>query len=234
MPRCNPVCNKPPVGIKKFLTYITFAVACILGCSCSKLPSTPIPEPIAPLNIIAIDRSGSTNGMRPLQKECLDVVLAKAGKWSEEASIYVLDTELTCVREAKKVQRNEPISDYVTNKLKTPDGDTGHKTRPALLWKLLASEYSKEKSGRVIRVMFLTDGDNDWQKENKEIAESASSLSKNPNVFIAICGVTGQSHRNLKPILEPVLGKRIQFVIGNDRASLISSVTQLREASERK
>lgn len=228
------------------------------GCNNNTPPSPRRQSPTTanaakiPLDLIVVDRSGSTAYMRATQIALARAVYAYSGEWGEEAEIDVLDSQIAPVVERHTPQSNEPVPQYALDKLNAVEDTTqtdqsaGEKaddkgkaatgtkqsraarTRPALLWKQLLSEIQNDSSDRPIRVFFLTDGDNDWAGDEKEIATDLAAIGRNPHVYITIAGLNMDNANSIRKQFAP-FGDRFDCTIGPDRSQMVAAKDRLLE-----
>jgi len=207
-------------------TVILYAIL-VAGCS----NSTSTGEEAKPvLNIIALDRSGSTQHIRPEQVKAFRAAFNQAAKWGEEVTVYVVDRKASCIFEKSPLKRGQKIPASVIKELETPPSDRSTKTRPALFWEKVAEEYAT-KTDHKIRVVYLTDGGNDWYGEEKRVAEVANEIAKNPNISIALLGLSSELRDSVKEQFKAFDESRLLIKIGADE--LRKGIAELRSLGER-
>lgn len=223
----------------RFLAPIlTLPVFCCLGCHSASNQSakgsadtTPdIRKATAPpaINVFAVDRSGSTESMRETQKTVVTAGFARAGKWGEKVSIYVVDSKSAEVFAAQTVKRKEDPPPSALEELGTPKNNRGRGTRPALFWAQMASEYAAPKTAGTVRILFLTDGGNDQVEDAPKLTASVKQLAKNPHVYVALVGLDKDEAETLKKQFAP-FGERFRYAIGPDASEMLKALSELRK-----
>lgn len=212
------------------LNIIGFLVL-ISGCQTSSKETTSR-EKVPPLNIIAIDRSGSTQHMREAQIATLRAAFARAAKWGEVAAIYTVDRKTACVMAPAILKRGQSPPSSVLREMQTSNPERATRTRPALFWEEMVKEYATAKDGRLIRILYLTDGGNDWLEEDTRVSKAANELARNPNVYVALLGLHTDLYAPIQKQFSTFNEKNAVFSIGSDREMMIQGLSALREKGE--
>lgn len=197
-----------------------------LGVACAGCPAPQHP-PAQVLNVIAVDRSGSTEAMRDVQKRVLTSAFFRAANYNEEVAAYTVDREASCVFAPQKLRPGQRVSDYVLEKLKTPSQSASRRTRPARFWTDMAAQYATPSPSRMVRILYLSDGGDDYS-EGKEITRAAAALAANPSVLVGLLGVVPSQARTLQQQFASFGEKRLILRIGNDLSAQMEGLSALR------
>ena len=207
---------------RKMIALVSLVLA---GCNTPHTEQVLKSEKLPALNVVAIDRSGSTLNMRETQILALKSAFARAADWGEEVAIYMVDRETTCVYSAKKVSDDSRIPKDVLKKLKTTEGVRSNRTRPYLFWK----EMDKKRldKNRRMRILYLTDGDNDWKEEDRLIDKMVRNLSLNKNINVALLGLNEDAELRIKSQFSCFEG-RVSYFVGKDKAAISAGISKWR------
>jgi hypothetical protein len=198
----------------------------LVGCTPSRTATSEDPSKLPTLNVVAIDRSGSTANMRETQILALKSAFVRAADWGEEVAIYMVDREMTCLFSAEKINDDSRITKRVLDQLKEFDASRSQGTRPYNFWKEMEKQYAgKQKS---VRILYLTDGDNDWKDDERLINRSLASISKNKNITIALLGLNKDAEEKIKSQFS-CFGNRVTFSVGKEKAAIAAGITKWRE-----
>ncbi|MBB6050428.1 hypothetical protein [Armatimonas rosea] len=164
--------------------------------------------------------------MRETQLLALKSAFARAADWGEEVAIYMVDREITCLLPAEKINDDSRIKKRVFDQLKELDALRSQGTRPYNLWKEMEKLYAgKQKS---VRILYLTDGDNDWKDDERLISRALLSISKNSKITIAILGLNKDTEEGLKSQFS-CFGGRVTLSVGKEKSTIAAGITKWRE-----
>ena len=200
-------------------------LSCLTGCG-HKSNAGKLAGPL-PINIIAVDRSGSTEKVRPDQLTVVNVAYRRAGKFSEKAAVYAVDSKSACVLTLAKVEANRDISPAVLKVLQTDKSHRSTDTRPAIFWEQMADLYAASPPDQAVRIIYLTDGDNDFPADEARIQAAIDRLSANQQVSVGIFGVTMDNNNKLQKQFQG-FGSRATIVALNDKTAWLEGLNTLR------
>lgn len=160
------------------------------------------------VNIVALDRSGSTIAIR----RNLRLLLANAFNRSQDAgqqfAVWAVDRQAVCLYGPRKADQDR-LPPEVQKQLEpgaAPKTET--RTRPALFWEEMANRYPQ--SPTLVRIAYLSDGGNDFAGDLPRIETAARKLGGNPKVYVTIAGVQADQRGWLERAFAP-LGSRFQI-----------------------
>ena len=181
-------------------------------------PGAKAPAPAKPpLNVVAIDRSGSTAPMRNRQIDLLKQMVLEGRQRGERLTIWAVDNKAVSVLQPEPMSDDYVIRQAALVELKTPSKERATRTRPALFWEKMADEFSGPNAPNgIVRILYCTDGDNDWADEANDLKKAADRLAQNPRVFVSMAG--------LKPDATEPLKK--QFAAFGDRAKFANPANE--------
>lgn len=166
--------------------------------ACTKKPVTTVPKP---LNIVALDRSGSTQAFRADQLRFMGEAMSDATDHTNWLAFWFVDRTATCGFGPKRIISDDDADiSKIYDAFKTPTNKNGTRTRPLMLWQQMADKYSDtiDSPKQAITIVYLTDGGNDWADEAGKIPPLLARLAENPLVRVAVVGVNPE----LKPVIE--------------------------------
>jgi hypothetical protein len=182
-----------------YSTLLLVAPLLLAGCR-SAAQSASAAGPV--LNVIALDRSGSTENARDLYKGVANKSFLKAQALRQQLAVWAVDRESVCLFGPRRA-RGDRLPPQVFRELdQNVRRRTSQRTRPAVFWEQMASRYGNTQS--LVRIAYFTDGGNDWADEKKRVAAAASRLSGNPNLFITIAGVNPDQRTWLEDAFRPL------------------------------
>ena len=172
------------------------ALISLMATSCAKNPR------FAPaIEIVAEDRSGSTANQRADQKGFLGEAFLNAQNTGGKVGVWAVDRTAVSVLDVQKITNGAVVTEKLLKELETSIGKDASRTRPALFWEAMATQYggaSPKSNTQPIVIVYLTDGDNDWAADAPRIDKAVRTLAQNPQVKVALVGISN----DLKPSLE--------------------------------
>lgn len=207
---------------------LALPVLCSLGChSEANLPANGDATALPAINIFAIDRSGSTAHLRKMQKKALNMGFTQSGTWGDSVAVYVVDSKTACVYTPQEAKAVVKAPDLVLRAVDTAGGGRGKGTKPALLWEELASQYAAPPAPRVVRIVYITDGDNDWAADAPRITAAINKLAENPRVYVAIVGLDKDQFAQIRNQFAPFADNRATFTVGDDESQMSDTLTRV-------
>lgn len=206
-----------------FATVAAIAAVAGGGAGCSSPTATE-----RPINVIAIDRSGSTEAIRPAQLRTLTAAFARAAKRREELTVYAVDRQSLCVYSPRQLKAADRVPDEVERQFAAGgNAATRTRTRPAAFWEQMAQTYATET--RPVRILYLTDGGNDWAAEARKLEGAVTKLAANPRVKVGVVGVNADQYRTLQAQFAAFGAERSVIRTGHDTPQMIAALDEWRK-----
>jgi len=174
------------------------------------------PPPSA-LYIVVIDRSESTDPMRLDQLHDITRVRQAALLNNAEMEIWFYDSV------ARRIYGPSVPNDSKAIKLEKQSyliPDMKHLkigTRPAALFEAL-DKTVPDMSGKDVRLLILTDGDNDFAADDTRIKAGAQALGGVAKLRLTIIGVHPENEKWWRTLVSPAVGGRITLASPADHA----------------
>lgn len=180
------------------------------------------------LTVVAVDRSGSTaplrNEFNAVVADAHDAILNR----NQVLAVWAVDREAVCLF-GPRVPQDDRLPPRVYQELgvgASPSTERG--TRPALFWEEMATRVSNHPGPA--RLLYLTDGGNDFPADLPRIQAAASTLGNQPRCFVTIAGIRPDQRSWIERAFHP-LGSRLQIAArGEEHAAL---EVWLRQGEER-
>ena len=160
------------------------------------------------INIVAVDRSGSTAGIRRNLRLLLVNAFNRSQDAGQQFAAWAVDRQAICLYGPRKAELDR-LPPEVQQQLEpgaAPKTET--RTRPALFWEEMANRYPQ--SPTLVRIAYLTDGGNDFAGDLSRIQAAVQRLARNPKVYVTIAGVQADQRGWLERAFAP-LGPRFQI-----------------------
>jgi hypothetical protein len=183
---------------------VKWTFLCLPVCLAVTLPGC---RPKDALNIVGVDRSGSTIAIRQEQQGWLLWVFRNAQDRSQQLAVWAVDRKADCLYGPRKPE-DERLPPDVYKALDPGVSKTPTITRPALFWEEMADHYAH--SAIPIRIAYLTDGGNDEPRDLARLRTAVSKLAANPKTRIAIIGVQPDQRHWLEAEFKP-FGNRLEL-----------------------
>ena len=165
--------------------------------------------------IVAIDRSESTAPMRLDQLHDITLVRQAALVNGAEMEMWFYDSG------ASRIYGPGVPNDPQAIKLQKQSyliPDQKHRrvgTRPAALFEALDKEVP-DITGKDVRLLVFTDGDNDFGTDGARIKAGAEALSKLPKLKVTVIGIHAENESWWKMQVLPALGGRLTLAPPSD------------------
>ncbi len=194
-----------------FVIVVTAVIVSMVSC---RPTTTPTPgQTDEALVIIGIDRSGSTEVQRPAQREAAEAATFFADENRIKLGFYAVDKKAVSIQEPNSLAPGLPES--VAKELDTKPKTRSTGTRPLAFWREMKERFGNNKYPTYIA--YLTDGGNDYASDTDEITSTLRSLGDNPNIHVAILGVTPDLLTAVRRDLAP-FGSKGKQSVRNDQA----------------
>jgi len=182
--------------------FALIAIACSLCADCTS--SSPPSQRI----IVAIDRSESTDYFRGQQLDAVDYAAASSVLHNSQLDVWCYDTTATEVYTPQVPDRVEVVN-VVKREQMIPDPNHQRcRTRPADLLEHLISSLDDPAAPKTVKILLLTDGDNDFFDDPPRIKKDLKAIACQCNAQIAIAGVTPNNVSQWNAWLRPTFGSK--------------------------
>lgn len=175
---------------------------------------------------MAVDRSGSTDAFRVDQLKSISILLGQIGGAGSKMEIWTLDRQAQRVYGPKVPIDSSEVKKVKIDFLATDPKHPFRGTRPAALLNGLCAE-SRDFQDEDVRVVLLSDGDNDFAQDGPSIQAAAVQLSHIPKFSITVIGV----HRDSAPMWNRLVGaslrNRLTLVSGSDQQTVANEATAI-------
>jgi len=183
--------------------------AALTGSGCGPDPTASNPTASnSAVNIGAIDRTGSTVGLRQAQLDQLDTVATAAAAKGERLSVWAFDTTPVQVWGPECPASTDDLADIKDKQFGTDR--TPHMTRPALLLEAIAADPVIARSSSVALVI-MTDGDQEYATDLPRLSAAARTLGGRKGFRIVVIDVNPENRRMWTAVLAREFGDR--FVV---------------------
>lgn len=163
------------------------------------------------LLIAAIDRSGSTDAVRELQLNQLDLITKSALASNTPLSVWAFDNKVIQIW-GDRIPGSPDALDGLKSKHLAPVQDNSRRiTRPALLLEAL-NDHLKRNPAQQVYMVILTDGDSEDASDTPRILKAARDIATRPNTHICIAGVRPEARPLWKKAFAEMPGDRMDLL----------------------
>lgn len=155
-------------------------IACLAAASSGCKPN------VAAINVVAIDRSGSTAAMRLDQEGGVVSLFGATQDRGRQLAVWAVDRKSVCLY-GPLIPDCDRLPPEVYQELQPRPRSSATITRPALFWEEMAREYGSVD--KQIRIAYFTDGGNDVADDLPRVRKAAEKLALNKNIWVAIIGL---------------------------------------------
>jgi hypothetical protein len=186
----------------------------ITGCSKSPQRSQTL--------IVAIDRSGSTDGFRAQQLDQMDTITTAAIADNCALEVWSFDSTPTSLW-GPRVPDSSHVLDTVKQKEFHPDhAAVRHVTRPALLLEAIEQHVQLNHLAQP-NILILTDGDSEMPSDAGRFTAGAQTLAHLPGVRVTVIGISPENRKVWENAFTPLLSSRFQMAGQSEADTLLNS-----------
>lgn len=209
---------------RRLVLYGCCAVLVLLLSACNNKPGSALSPDTAhsgqELFAVAVDRSGSTTGMRDELLKHLETAELLASRRQAYLQIWAFDHTGECIY-GSATYNPKGVAEVVKEELATTTTKARPITRPALLLENILKDPHFQQVSKPC-LLLLTDGDAEDANDAKRFQAAINELGKKPGLRFALIGVRPENRKTWEAALNVSLSGRYRITGLNEADDAIN------------